>query len=320
MFSRQEAWDNMTQNGENIVIATHHSPDGDALGSAFGTALALHYAGKKPVVLLDEHSAKFNFLPGREFIYDGDIADLACDVFIAVDCGDKGRVSMAEDLLGRAPVTINIDHHVNNDGFAQHNYIDAVASSTCEVIWDIIKTRISITKEIATVLYTGICTDTGGFRHSATSPKTMAAVALLMGAGIDISDIQRRAMYSHSKVEAKIFATAIQKMQFMEEHPVAYTVLTQKDLNDVGAVYSDLDGIASYILDTEGIEVSVFFTERTHGKVKASFRSNSLDVREIAENFGGGGHKFAASGSFVAEVEEGVRLVLDAVKVALENQ
>jgi len=320
VFSRQEVWEKMTQNGENIVIATHHAPDGDALGSALGVALALYQAGKKPRVVLDERSVKFNFLPGREFIYDADTADLTCDVFIAVDCGDVSRVSMVGDLLCRTPVTINIDHHVNNDGFAQHNFIDAAASSTCELIFDIIKDHVAITKEIATSLYAGICTDTGGFRHSATSPETMETAATLMRTGIDVSDIQRRVMHSHSIIEAKIFATAIQKMKFVEGLPVAYTVLTQKNLHDAGAVYSDLNGIASYMLDTEGMEVSVFFTERTHGKVKASFRSNSLDVRQIAEEFGGGGHKFAASGSFVSGLDEGVKAVLDAVKIALEKR
>jgi len=320
MFSRFEAWNNMTKNGDNIVIASHPTPDGDAIGSSLALALALRRVGKKPTVVLDEYSAKFDFLEGREFIYKGKIEELTCDVFIAVDCGDKIRVGEAEELFNRAPITINIDHHINNSNFARLNYVDTNASSTSEVIFTIINMHVPITKEIAEALYMGIVTDTGGFRHSATSAETMEVAALLMRTGIDFSEIQRRAIYQHSPIEAEVFALAIQKMKYVEGYPIAYTVLTQKEMKDIHATYSDLDGIAEYMLNTEDIAVSAFFTERLEGRVKVSFRSGSLDVRLIAENFGGGGHKFAAAGNFVSGLDEGVKLVLDAVKAAIDRK
>jgi len=317
MFSRFEAWNNMTKSGDNIVIAGHPAPDGDAIGSAFGLALALARVGKKPVVLLEKYAKRFDFLDGREFLYTGDIANLSCDVFIAVDCGSMARLGDAAELFHRTPITINIDHHVNNSNFAKFNYIDPGSSATSEVIFSIINMYIPITKNIAEALYMGICTDTGGFRHLSTTAETMEIAALLMRTGIDFSDIQRRAIYSHSMTEAQIFAKTIQNMQFMEKHPIAYTVLTQDELRALGASYGDLEGIAEYMLNTEGATVSAFFTERLEGKVKASLRSVDLDVREIAENFGGGGHKFAASGLFASELNEGIQLVLDAIKSAL---
>jgi phosphoesterase RecJ-like protein len=320
MFSRFEAWNNMTKNGENIVIASHPTPDGDAIGSSLALALALHRAGKKPVVVLDEYSARFDFVAGREFIYKGRIENLTCDVFIAVDCGEKIRVGEAEELFNRAPITINIDHHVNNSNFARFNYVDVNASSTSEVVFSIINMYIPINKEIAEALYMGIVTDTGGFRYSATSAETMEIAALLMRTGIDFSEIQRKAIYSHSHREAQIFAKAIQKMQFVEGYPIVYTVLTQEDMRAVHATYSDLDGIAEYMLNTEDAAVSAFFTERLEGRVKVSFRSGSLDIRLLAEHFGGGGHKFAAAGNFVSGLDEGVELVLDAVKAALDRK
>ncbi|MCL2573226.1 MAG: bifunctional oligoribonuclease/PAP phosphatase NrnA [Defluviitaleaceae bacterium] len=320
MFSRFEAWNNMTKNGDNIVIASHPTPDGDAIGSALALALALHLAGKKPTVILDKYSSRFDFVKGCEFIYTGDLDKLTCDVFIAVDCGDKIRVGEAEELFNRSPITINIDHHVNNSNFARLNYVDTNASSTAEVIFTIINMHIPITKDIAESLYMGIVTDTGGFRHSATSAETMEIAALLMRTGIDFSGIQRNAIYSHSHIEAQIFAKAIQKMQFVEGYPIVYTVLTQEDMRAVHATYSDLDGIAEYMLNTEDAVVSAFFTERLEGRVKVSFRSSNLDVRLLAENFGGGGHKFAAAGNFVSGLDEGVSLVLDAIKAALDHK
>ncbi|MDR2183315.1 MAG: bifunctional oligoribonuclease/PAP phosphatase NrnA [Clostridiales bacterium] len=320
MFSRFEAWNNMTKNGDNIVVASHPTPDGDAIGSSLALALALHRAGKNPVVILDKYAARFDFLEGREFIYQGKIEDLTCDVFIAVDCGDKIRVGEAEELFNRAPITINIDHHINNTNFARLNYVDTNASATSEVVFTIINMHVPINKSIAEALYMGIVTDTGGFRHLSTTAETMEIAALLMRTGIDFSDIQRRAIYSHSHIEAQIFAKAIQKMKFVEGYPIVYTVLTQSDLRAVHATYSDLDGIAEYMLNTEDAVVSAFFTERLEGKMKVSFRSANLDVRLLAEHFGGGGHKFAAAGNFTSGLDEGVALVLDALKAALDNK
>ena len=316
MFSRFEAWNNMTKNGDNIVITSHPTPDGDALGSAFALAQALAAAGKKPVVVLDEYSERFNFLSGAEYLYKGDIANLSCDVFVSVDCGDKKRVGAALELFNRCQITINIDHHVNNSNFARFNYIDAGSSSTCEVIFSIVNMHVPISKDIAEALYMGIATDTGGFRHSSTSAETMEIAAMLMRTGIDISKIQRKAIYAHSRIEAAIFSKALANICYVEGHPIAYTVLTQKELDEVGATYSDLDGIAEYVLNIDGISVSAFFTERPEGKTKVSFRSVNTDVNAIASGFGGGGHKFAAAANFEAPLEDGIKKVLDALKAA----
>jgi len=314
MFPRFEAWNNMTKNGDSIVIVSHPTPDGDALGSAFALAMALDIAGKKPIVLLDHFSDKYNYLKGQEYIYTGDINSLACDVFIAVDCGEKSRIGIAEELFNRTPITINIDHHLNNKTFARFNYIDSGASSTCEVIFNIISMYIPITKDIAEALYTGILTDTGGFRHANTSAGTMEIVAMLMRAGIDVGKIQRKSLYAHSKVEKAIFTTALNNTKFIEGYPIAYTTLSQEELDAVGAKYSDLDGIADYILNTEGICVSALFTQRKDGKTKASLRSVSPDVAAIANQFNGGGHKFAAAAEVEAPLKEAVDNVVNALK------
>ena len=318
MFPRHEAWNNMTKNGDNIVIVSHPTPDGDALGSAFALAEALEIAGKKPVVLLDQYSEKFNFLSGKKFIYKGDAATLDCDVFIAVDCGEAKRISSAENLFNRSLITINIDHHLNNKNFARFNYIDPGASSTCEIIFNIINMYTPITKDIAEALYTGIVTDTGCFRHSNTTPHTMEIVAMLMRANIDFGEIQRRAIHANTRVEAAIFAKALQNIQYLEKHPVAYTCLKPEEMDEAGAKYADLDGIAEYLLNIEGISASAFFTQRPGGQVKVSMRSLGPDVSAIAAKFGGGGHKFAAAAQFAAEFEDGVKQVLEALRAAVK--
>ncbi|MCL2397152.1 MAG: bifunctional oligoribonuclease/PAP phosphatase NrnA [Defluviitaleaceae bacterium] len=319
MLSAHDAWRNLTENGDNIVIVTHPTPDGDALGSAFGLALALDAAGKRPMVMLDRFSAKYDFLVERRFVLACDDALPDFDVLVAVDCGDKSRVWARDGLLGRPAVTINIDHHVGNDNFANHNYVDTSASSTCQVIYEIIQPHVAIGKEIAAALYAGIVTDTGAFRHSGTTPRTMEIAGALMSAGIDFGRIQRETIHARTRIETEIFAKAIQNIRYTEGYPIAHTFVSPEEMAAVGAKITDLDGIVEYVLNVEGISVAAFFTQRSNGMIKVSLRSSGVDVNAIAGQFGGGGHKFAAAAQFAAPLEEGRREVIDVIKTACDK-
>ena len=318
MLKKQEIWDNITKNGDNIVIVTHPTPDGDALGSAFALACALEAAGKTPVVILDKFSAKYNFLCKQRFLYDGDTAALNCDVLIAVDCGGKSRISCAADLFDRAKITVNIDHHINNDNFATYNYVDHTASSACEVVFDIINMHVPIGKEIAEAIYTGIVTDTAAFRHSNTSPRTLEIAAELMRFGIDFGEIQRKVFYTRTKAEAAIFAKALQNIKFADNSPIVYSTLTPEEMQTAGATYADLDGIVNFLLDIEGTAAAALFTKRGGGQTKVNLRSLGPDVSIIAAQFGGGGHKFAAAAQFEADFDEGIQRVVAALAAACE--
>ena len=321
MFTRHDVWSMITKNGDDIVIATHSAPDGDALGSAFALAAALELAGKRPVVALDKYSEKFNFLDGRRFVHDGETSDLPCDVLITVDCGSKERVSGVCGLFEKAKTTVNIDHHINNTNFARHNYVDGGASSTCEMIFDIINMYVPINKTIAEALYMGILTDTGGLRFASTSLHTMEVVMMLMRTGVDFTDIQRRVIYGRSKAEVSIFAKALQNIQFLDDYPIAYTSITQDELKQAGANYTDLDGISQYLLNIEGMTAGVLFVQRVSGQIRASMRSNASDVGEIALKLGGGGHKFAAAALLEPGVgmDEAITQVLTALKAAFDK-
>ena len=317
MIQKHLAWESLTQNGDNIVIATHYAPDGDALGSAFGLAFALEAIGKKPVVVLDNFSQKYAFMQGCRFVHDGDPDGLPCDMLVVMDCGSKIRMAHADALFNRAKLTVSIDHHLGNTNFAAHNYVDETASSTCEVVFDIINQYVPINAAIAESLFTGICTDTGGFCYNSTSPKTLEIVIKLMRVGIDFEGIQRRVLYRQTRAEAAILATALKYAQFVEGCPIVYSALVPADLEAVGADYTDLDFTTNYLINVEGAAVSALFTLRPSGKVKVSMRSLNTDVSEVAKQFGGGGHKFAAAALFDGDWEEGKAQVLEALKAAV---
>ncbi|MCL2575244.1 MAG: bifunctional oligoribonuclease/PAP phosphatase NrnA [Defluviitaleaceae bacterium] len=306
--SPAKIWHELTKNGENIIIAAHHGPDGDAVGACFALALALDKQGLSPKVMLDKYNAKLDIVRGKEYIYDGDKTALVADVLVVVDCGDFSRISGVEDIFERAEVTVNIDHHISNNGFSQHNYVDAAVGSTCELVYDILQPNIEICKDIAGALYMGIVSDTGIFRYSATTSKTMRIVADLMQTDINFGAIQQSVMHSRTKAENAIFTRALQKITYIDN--ITYTIITQKDLQETGAAYADLDGIVEYLLNIEGTKAAVFFTERTNGRIKASFRGRDVDVNVVATAFGGGGHKFAAAASFESSLDKGVAAVL----------
>ena len=314
MFSKYDAWNAMTKNGENIVIATHYGPDGDAVGSSFALASALAILGFKPKIIMDNYSNKFNAVRGKEFIYTAqDAASLPCDVFISLDCGDFSRIAAPKELFEKASITVNIDHHISNNNFAKFNYVDVEAASTCEIVFGLINMFVPVDKYIAEAIYMGIVTDTGSFRFSATTSKTLRVVAMLMDMNINFTEIQQRVVYNKTKTEIAIFTKALQNLQYTESG-IAYTTLSLQEMDDAKADFSDLDGIAEHLLNINGIKISAFFTERENSRTKVSFRSHTVDVNAVATSFGGGGHKFAAAATFDAHFSEGIAQVLDALE------
>ncbi|MCL2235807.1 MAG: bifunctional oligoribonuclease/PAP phosphatase NrnA [Defluviitaleaceae bacterium] len=311
-FSTKEAWNNITKNGENIVIATHYGPDGDAVGSCFALAFALKVAGFSPKVVLDDYNEKLNIVDGSEFIFKGDPREIPIDLLICLDCGDFARVAAPGDLFARATTTVNIDHHMGNGNFATHNYVDVTSPSTCQIIFELINPFVPLNKCIAAVLYMGMATDTGGFRYSSTTQKTMEIAGRLMTMGIDFTTIQQQTIYTRSRVENAIFSKALQNLVHMPSG-LTYTTINQAEMAETGAEYSDLEGIAEHMLNIQGTKIAAFFNERPI-RTKVSFRSKDFVVNEIAQQFGGGGHKYAAAASFESDFEEGVAKVIKVVE------
>ncbi|MDR2166556.1 MAG: bifunctional oligoribonuclease/PAP phosphatase NrnA [Clostridiales bacterium] len=317
MFSKYDAWDIMSQSGDNVVIATHHGPDGDAVGACFALAQALITSGIYPKIILDKYNEKFDVVKGKAFIHHGDATELPCDLFIAVDCADFSRVHAPRTLFDRAKITVNIDHHINNGNFARHNFVDTTAASTCEIIFNIINMFVPINKYMAAALYMGMLTDTGGFRYSATTPKTMEIAGLLMSTGFDFGGIQREVIFSKSKAEVAAFTKALQNLKYCEDSGIAFSALTLDDMAQIGVKRTDLEGIVEYFLDIRGIEAAALFLERENGHVKVSLRSHAIDVSKVANRFDGGGHKFAAAADFEAGFEEGKKQVLEILEQAV---
>ena len=220
-------------NAETICIAGHTNPDGDAVSSTLALALAVEQLGKKPYILLEDYSDEFDVLDGRKYIYSLSYDELAPDLFIASDCGDKERLGEAAKVFDRAKKTWNIDHHVSNTSFAQVNVVEPASSSACEVVYETVKDFIKLDKNIATALYTGILTDTGGFRHNSTHKRTHEIAGILVEAGVDTPFIHNKMLMEHTLVQAKVLAQAIENVSF--EGSVCISYIDSIQLEKIGA-------------------------------------------------------------------------------------
>ncbi len=319
MNNFRKSFEQYVNESEKIIVSGHISPDGDSMGSSMAMALALKNQGKEVYLLLENYSEKYNILRGKELIYTGDLFLLKGDLFISLDCGSKERLGYFSEIFDRTPRTINIDHHMGNTEFAELNYVDDKASSTSEVVFNLLNSYLPITDEIATNIYAGIIYDTGGFRHSSTSIATHKIISEVLKFDVPFSEVYNEIFYMHSYAETRLLGCAINNLKLLKNKKVAYTTITLKEIQSCDATSKDLDGIVEYINNIKNTEIVFIAYEKSLEETKISFRSREADVHSIAKKFGGGGHKNAAGCIYAGPIEEAVEDVMAEVSIAIES-
>lgn len=301
-----------------IAVSAHTSPDGDAVGACCGLAMALKELGKDVAVILDKYPESFNVIPTGGLVYTDMPEGFAPDLYIALDCGDIERLGKNAEMFKAVPNTINIDHHRNNTNFAKLNYADEEASSASELVFRLIYGYAPFNSNIAAALYTGIIYDTGGFRHSSTSPATMAIAAELMEYDFDFSGIYNRIFFTRKLGEAKALGLAAERLETALEGKIVYTYMTLEDMSRLGVDSDDLHEITGFIKGVEGCEASMFVYEKAPNVFKVSMRSeDSIDVCAVCNAFGGGGHKKAAGCTLEGSPKEIIKIVVEEIKKQL---
>jgi phosphoesterase RecJ-like protein len=295
---------------DNIVVAGHEAPDGDSIGSCLALCLALNAMGKKARAVIEHYDMKFNVIPGQEFVYRGDIEELAPSLFICVDCSNKNRLGAASAVLEKTSEIICIDHHESDDYFGKYNYVNSKASATCELIFNVLDALGVMNSDIASAIYAGIIYDTGGFLHQSTTPECLDIVSRLIKLNIPFTNIYNAILKERSVNASKMFGLAFSRLKL--EGGICFSYITQDDLLSIGATTQDLDQISNELLSTVGAIASVFVYEKGHESSKVSFRSRVIDVCAIAKSFGGGGHERAAGASISMSAK-------DALKEAIEK-
>lgn len=280
------------KHAKRIGISGHVRPDGDCLGSTLALWNFLKTQMKDAVVkvFLEKPADFFQCLPGIEEI-DSEFDDQEpFDVFFAMD-SVADRMGDAYPLFLKAKKTINIDHHISNaNGNGQVNYVLPKASSTCEVLYDLIPSQY-MTREIAICLYLGIVHDTGILQYSNTSSKTLRIVADLLEFDFDFPAMIDETFYQKSYAQNQILGRALLESIVFMDGKCIVSYIDQKTKEFFGCTDKDLDGIVNQLRVTKGVEVAIFVYECGPLMKKVSMRSNGIvDVSKVATYFGGGGH------------------------------
>jgi phosphoesterase RecJ-like protein len=304
---------------QSIGIAGHVRPDGDCAGSTLAVYnyICDHYPDAYVRLFLEPIPNIFKFLQRSEEIVSEYTDDTVFDLFITLDCGDTGRLGGAAKYFEGAAHTLCVDHHVSNQSFAEDNYIFPDASSTCELVFELMD-REKITKEIAECLYTGMVHDTGVFQYSCTSAKTMNIAGQLMEMGIDYPKIVDETFYTKTFAQNRILGQALLNARLFLDGKVIVSVITKKEMEEYGVLPKHLDGIVHQLRVTKDVTVAAFLYENEDGSFKGSLRVNGdFNVAEIAVGFGGGGHVKAAGFSVDGPAEEAVARLLKALEEKL---
>lgn len=290
---------NVLRGAQSVLLTCHERPDGDALGSALGLAASLKAAGKKAVVVNPSGvQPNLMYLPGAKQVKTT-IPTGKFDLAISTDSGDISRMGWQLGELReseRVGKLVNLDHHKDNTKFGDLNYIDLKASSSAEVAYDVIKAaKLPLDKKVALNLYTGIVTDTGSFRYSNTTEKTMRAATELMSYGIKPFVVTEALEMSWPAERVAVIGAVLSTLETGKSAKWAAVTADRQTMLKYGDRYDLLDEIVNFPRSIGSVEVAVFFKEVDAGDWRVSLRSKRyVDVGAIANAFGGGGHKFAA--------------------------
>ena len=321
--------DQLRNHSGKIIITAHHKPDGDAMGSTLGLYNYFRNAGiDSSVIVPTDYASNLNWLPGNDDvrIYADDMQ--ACDneiknadYIFCLDFNALSRINQMGEMVSESnAVIILIDHHQSPEDFDNERFVEIGASSTCELIYRYINTHLDSTlmnEKVGQCIYTGLITDTGSFRFSSTTSKTIRTAADLMDLGV-VPDEIYRSLFDQNRIERLQLLGHLlsNNLEILEEGKVALGYLTLEEIERFNIVTGDTEGFVNYGLGIAGVKMSALIIDRGP-LVKMSFRSVDAFPCNIfsAENFNGGGHKNAAGGAS----QDGLEQTIDKFKSVIQN-
>ena len=306
--------------GDHFLVVSHVQPDGDAASSTMAVGLILKALNKSfDMVNADPLPQKFKYLAGYEDVNisaNQQANGAKYDRVIAVDCADYSRIGTVIDSFTNDVEILNIDHHPTNDGFGSVQLIQIDAAATVQILFDLIELLgLTWTKELADCIYTGILTDTGGFRYSNTTPEVMRIASLMLTYGTNGHQLAEHLLERIAFSHIALLKRALTSLSFEADNRISWVQITQADIVETGANNEDLEGLVNYPRNIEGVEVAILFKEVGASTVKASFRSNGvIDVAKFAKEHGGGGHVRAAGCTLHMPLAEAVPHIINQLK------
>ena len=313
--------------GRRVAISTHLNADGDGCGSESALARLLTAHGLKPrIVNPTPWPDMFAFLLGDDVddqTSRGSKALRDIDLFVVLDISDVKRLgNLTESVRALTVPKLVIDHHLPSDDPAgTHTVSDTTACATAELVYDLaIVAGWEITPAVARSLYTGMLTDTGGFRFSNTSPRCLSVAGQLLAYGVDPEDMYTRIYASAPAGRVRLMAEVLGTLEVDESLGLSWLTMPADALEKHNVKAEDLDGIVEHARSIAGTRMALLFRDLGHGKVKVSFRSvGGTDVNAFARRFGGGGHAKASGALLPGTLDEVRDLVVEAARAMLSG-
>jgi phosphoesterase RecJ-like protein len=302
---------------DRFLITSHANPDGDSIGSQVAMARALQSLGKRVrLVNRDPAPPHYFAFPGVSEIEIARQVEGDHGAVVVMECGELSRTGVSG--LDRYYV-INIDHHVGNTNFGALNWFDGSAAACGEMVFDLIEALgAPFTLEVATHIYLAILTDTGSFHHSNITPRTFEISRRAAEAGVDAAAMARSVFDSNSFGKLKLIGAVLDSMEVDFGGRLAILHLDEAALEAAGCTYNDTEGLINLPLTAREIQAVVFFKVLQRDEIRVSMRSKGdVDVRGVATQFGGGGHKNAAGCTIPGALAHVKPLVIGRVKDAL---
>jgi phosphoesterase RecJ-like protein len=313
------------RDADRFVLVTHENPDGDALGSLVAMQAVMRALDKDSVMFIgrDEFPLPYEY---AFFQFDGLVSDIPSDLrdrtIVFLDCGnfDRNAVEVPD-----VPV-LNLDHHHDNTHFGTINHVVAEASSTAEIVWDLMRALdVPLTPHIAEALYVGLVTDTGRFMYENTGPAAHVMAADLIEAGVDVHEIYRRLYEGMPEPKLALLTRALSHVERFDGGRLTLARLTREDFEQTGAQESYTEGIIDHLRAVADTKVAALARELTgddrRGASKVSLRATDedVDVSLIARAQGGGGHRQAAGFATEMAHDELVAFLRESVAAQLDG-
>jgi phosphoesterase RecJ-like protein len=293
--------ENIIKKNQRFVISSHLSLDGDSIGSQLSFYWFLKSLGKDVVIYdKDPVPSKFLFLQNSDQ-FTTIKPDSKFDILVVLDCSNPGRMGW-DNHEAIASEIINIDHHRDNSHFGHYNVVKTSAAATGELIYQFFtEIGTSFPPFVAETLYTAIISDTGGFRFSNTNSNVLRLCADLADKGAECAKIYERVYATHPKhtllLQSRIWST----LKFLLDGKLCIMELPLRILDEIGAVYSDSEGMADHTITADGVEVGMmlkYSDSETHFSLRSKGR---IDVGKIAQRVPGGGGHYSAAGCTIKE-------------------
>ncbi len=306
------------QKNDNFLVVSHLSPDGDAISSTAAIGFILQELGKKFILINEGRTPeKFKSLLGEQEIINFSKQKLQSryTYAILVDCADYARIGEVKQALSDDAMILNIDHHSTNESYGTFNLLKTDAAATVEIIHELAeKLNMTWSKPLASCIYAGLLTDTGGFRYANTTPKVLSIAEHMLRVGADGPKLAQQLLEVMSYQQVQLWRAVLATLSFSHNRRIAWVTVDAETLQSLGAMDEDTEGLVNIPRNVAGVEIGILFKEIATHEIKISLRSNgTINVAQLAKRFGGGGHVLASGCTLRCSIGEALHQVLEAV-------